>query len=152
MPINKQPIFTATPILECLQFDPVISTSLRNTSEVTIIYTDSSTYGSLITKITVNSPLREPGDSSTTKRIYLMVSNSDDPSKFNLFDSKLMQEDNNYSITADPPSVIFEFSTGLITSPGTILAIGSTTNEATTGRVGDRVTVLVEGGTYDEPA
>jgi hypothetical protein len=47
---------------------------------------------------------------------------------------------------------VFEFPQGLITTPGTVLAISSTTNEDTTDEIGDRVTVIVEGGTYDQPA
>ena len=153
MPLNKQPIFTAIPILNCIEFDPVIPTTLYQTDDVTAIYIDISTYGSLITRITVNSPLRESGDSSTTKRIYLMVSDSISTTRFNLFNSKLMEGVNSYNpLITDPPSVVFEFPTGLITSPSTTLAIASTTNQATTNRAGDRVTVIIEGGTYDQPA
>jgi len=153
MPINKQPIFTATPILRHLQFDPAITTVLYDTSDATAIYEDLSTYGSLITKVTVNSPVRQSGGKVAIKRIYLMVSDIDNPTRFNLLDSKLMQGLSSYDpASMDPPSVVFEFPTGLITSSGTVLAIASTTNEAVSSNVGDRVVVIVEGGTYDQPS
>lgn len=152
MAINRQPIFTANPILECVAFDPVIPSALYKTTQVTEIYEDVSTHGSLITKITVNSPLREPGNRATTKRIYLMISEDGTKSAFNMLDSKLMQGDGDYDITKDPPSVVFEFPTGLITSPTTTLAIAATMNKDTSNYDGDRVVVIVEGGTYDQPA
>jgi hypothetical protein len=149
---NKQPIFTATPILKTSAFDPVIPTSLYKTSEVTVIYNDTSTNGSLITKITVNSPLRTPGGQATLKRIYLMISEEgSSKSSFNILDSKLMQGDDDYDITKDPPSVVFEFPTGLITTNDTALALASTMNRQSSSFEGDRVVVIVEGGTYDQP-
>jgi maleate cis-trans isomerase len=150
--LNKQPIFTATPVLACLAFDPVIVTSVYKTADVTIIYDDISTHGSLITKITVNSPLRTPGEQATQKRIYLMISEEGNKSAFDILDSKLMQGDDDYDITKDPPSVVFEFPTGLITAPNSALAIASTANKNTNSYNGDRLVVIVEGGTYDEPA
>ena len=151
MAINRQPIFTANPILQYTQFDPEIPTDLHNTSAATAVYTDNSTHGSLITKITVNSPAAL-GDRVTTKRIYLMITDKND-AKFNIFDSKLMTGIATSIVATDtPPSVVFEFPTGLITSPDTILGIAATTNRTTSGFDGDRVVVIVEGGTYDEPA
>lgn len=152
MPLNKQPIFTATPILECIEFDPQITTGLYSSNKATEIYDDKSTYGSLITKITVNSPAKV-GDRATTKRIYLMISDVKTPTNYNIFDSKLMTGIASAAVVTDtPPSVVFEFPTGLVTTPTTVLGIASTTNEATSGFAGDRVTVIVEGGTYDQPA
>ena len=153
MAINRQPLFTANPILEVTAFDPEIPTSVYETTSVTPIYEDMSTHGSLITKITVNSPIIDLGDKSTLKRIYLMISDSGNKSKYSMLDSKLMQGTGNYDPTlTDPPSVVFEFPTGLVTSPTTVLALASTMNRETSGFNGDRVTVIVEGGTYDQPA
>ena len=151
MAINRQPIFTANPILQYTQFDPVIPTDLHNTSAATAVYTDNSTHGSLITKITVNSPAAL-GDRVTTKRIYLMITDKND-AKYNIFDSKLMTGIATPIVATDmPPSVVFEFPTGLITSPDTILGIAATMNGAGGYPEGDRLVVIVEGGTYDEPA
>jgi hypothetical protein len=150
MAINRQPIFTGIPILQFTQFDPVIPTDLNDTSLATPVYIDDSTHGSLITKITVNSTAAL-GDRVTTKRIYLMISITSDQ-KYNIFDSKLMTGIATAAGIEDtPPSVVFEFPTGLITSPDTILGIAATTNRSTSGFDGDRVVVIVEGGTYDEP-
>lgn len=151
MAINRQPIFTAKPILQYTQFNPEIPTDLHDTSKATAVYTDNSTHGSLITKITVNSPAAL-GDRVTPKRIYLMITDKA-TNKFNILDSKLMAGIASSAVVADtPPSVVFEFPTGLITSPDTILGIAATTNETEGSVGGDRVVVIVEGGTYDEPA
>jgi hypothetical protein len=151
MAINRQPLFTANPILEFSQFDPEIPTDLHNTNRGTAVYTDNSTHGSLITKITVNSPAAL-GDRVTTKRIYLMITDKN-TANYNILDSRLMTGiSNSAEVTDIPPSVVFEFPTGLITSPDTILGIAATTNRTTSGFDGDRVVVIVEGGTYDEPA
>jgi hypothetical protein len=152
---NKQPIFTAIPILKCIEFDPALATKLHNTNEFSPIYTDASDNGSLITKITVNSPAivnEQSPQSVTTKRIYLLIGDSEKGGTFDIFDSKLMVGNNETTVQTDTPRVVFEFPQGLITTPGTVLAISSTTNEDTTDEIGDRVTVIVEGGTYDQPA
>lgn len=152
--LNKQPIFTATPILKCIEFDPALAVSLYDISEGSPIYTDASDNGSLITKITVNSPavVKEPAEEVTTKRIYLLINDSETGGRFNIFDSKLMVGNNGTTTQTETPRVVFEFPQGLITTPGTILAISSTTNRSATGFTGDKVTVTVEGGTYDQPA
>jgi hypothetical protein len=152
---NKQPIFTAIPILKCIEFDPALATKLHNTNTFSPIYTDASDNGSLITKITVNSPVIATENGSqqvTTKRIYLLISDSEKGGAFDIFDSKLMVGNDGTTVQTDTPRVVFEFPQGLITTPGTILGISSTTNEDESGRQGDRVTVIVEGGTYDQPA
>jgi hypothetical protein len=141
--LNKQPIFTATPITVCLGVNLQENTGdTHKTDKATTIYADNTVYGSLITKITINSNAKIGADVSD-KRIDLYISDSDNSGDFNLYTSKYMIGINSITQSDLIPSVVFEFPTGLILSPGKILAL-STTN------AGDLVSIIVEGGTYDQ--
>lgn len=154
MPLNKQPIFTATPLLITNQFDPLIPTSLREPgmSNFTEIYEDQSDYGSLITKVTVVST-GLVGDKVTTKVIYLGI--RDNTSHIaSLYQSKVMTGINELSINDVVPYVTFTFDGGLVMNKnnGYQLVIAASINTDTSGQNGDNISVIIEGGTYDQPA
>lgn len=141
--LNKQPIFTATPILDSLGLTPTENTdNTYNTSDATNIYTDSSTYGSMITKITVNANGKLTAE-VVSQRVDLYVFDSKS-SKYNLLSSKFMIGIASLTSTDPVPSVVFEFTEGLLVPPGGKLALSSTSATP--------VTIIVEGGTYDQPA
>ena len=152
--LNKQPIFTATPLLITSQFDPVIPTSLRGPGmdNTTRIFTDSTTYGSLITKVTVVST-GLIGERVTTKVIYLGIKDADS-NIISLYQSKIMTGINGLTSTDIVPYVTFTFDGGLVMSPnnGRRIVIAASTNWNNTGENGDQISVIVEGGTYDQPA
>jgi len=143
MSINKQPVFTATPILAISSFDPPIPSSMDNPNNLLQIYEDNSSYGTLITRITINS-LPNSGSAVTEKVLYLYI----DGSKIVLYKSALMSGTPSADI---PPSVVFTFGSGLITLPGYELRIGASIDANSTGETGDFISVVVEGGTYDQP-
>lgn len=144
---NKQPLFTSVPILNSLTFDPQIPSSFNPYMGPTnTIYTDSSTNGTLITRITVTAAAM-PGDRVTSKIIYLGIYNLTD-SKSYLYTSKLMSGTGVLSSTDLPPYVEFTFGNGLVTAPGNQIVLQASTNNATTGDA-DQISVIVEGGTYD---
>ena len=151
-PINKQPIFTATPFLITEQFDPEIVTSLKapGIDNYTRIYRDGSTYGSLITKVTVCSS-GIIGDNVTTKVIYLGIGDVNSGIA-SLYQSKIMTGISGISETDIVPYVTFEFGGGLLMnrSNGYQLVIAASTNADTNER-GDQISVIIEGGTYDQP-
>jgi hypothetical protein len=153
MALNKQPIFTATPLLITKQFDPVIPTTLRNPgiNNFTVIYTDASDYGSLITKVTVVST-GLVDDKVATKVIYLGIVDNG-TKKASLYQSKVMTGTDTITSGDIVPFITFEFGGGLVMnkSNGYQLVIAASTNKAT-GFNGDEISVIVEGGTYDEPA
>lgn len=154
MPINKQPIFTAVPILVTSQFDPPVLSTLRDPGmgEGTVVYTDNTTYGSLITKVTVVSS-GVIGDRVTDKVIYLGIQDSTSNIK-SLYQSKVMTGIVTLTATDIVPFVTFTFDGGLVmnSSSGRILCIAASTNREATGRDGDQISVIVEGGTYEQPA
>ena len=153
MPINKQPIFTATPLLITNQFDPRIPTTLRGPGmdESTVIYTDETTYGSLITKVTVVST-GLVGDNVTTKVIYLGIEDVN-TNIISLYQSKIMTGINGLTSTDIVPYVTFTFDGGLVMNPnnGNQLRIAASTNWNNTGENGDEISVIIEGGTYQQP-
>jgi hypothetical protein len=152
--INKQPIFTAIPLLITDQFDPQVPTTLKNPGidGYTVIYEDTSTYGSLITKVTVCST-GLIGDNVTTKVIYLGIRDKN-TAVASLYQSKVMTGISGLTSTDIVPYVTFEFGGGLVMNRGngTILVIAASTNRSTTGEAGDQISIIVEGGTYDQPA
>jgi hypothetical protein len=152
--LNKQPIFTATPLLITKQFDPLIPTTLRNPGmdNATRIYNDSTNYGSLITKVTVVST-GLVGDIVTTKVIYLGIEDVN-TNIVSLYQSKIMTGINGLTTTDIVPYVTFTFEGGLVMDPnnGGSLLIAASINRDITGENGDQISVIVEGGTYDQPA
>lgn len=153
MAINKQPIFTATPLLITNQFDPQIPTNLTNPGmgNYDIIYTDVSGYGSLITKVTVCST-GLIGSNVTTKVIYLGIRDKN-TEVASLYQSKVMTGISGLTSSDTVPYVTFEFGGGLVMNKlnGFQLVIAASTNNAN-GASGDAISVIVEGGTYDQPA
>ena len=148
--LNKQPIFTSTPIIALNGRDVVRNIeNTYQTDNVTPIYHDVTTYGSCITKITVNANGILGGD-ITAKRVDLYIST--DGIVYNLFTSKFMTGLSNTTPSDTIPSVIFEFPNGLITPTGTYLGLTATDNFASTDKIGDYSSVIIEGGTYDQPA
>lgn len=147
--LNKQPIFTATPITICIGRDiakNISSTYL--TTDVTTVYTDATTYGSMINKVTVNANAVKENKVSG-KRVDLYISNTEDSSEYSLYASKYMTGLDPITTGSTIPSVVFEFPTGLVLSPGKKLALSATENSNSSGFSGDLVSIIVEGGTYD---
>jgi hypothetical protein len=154
MALNKQPIFTATPLLVTSQFDPPIPSTLKSPGidNSTSIYTDETTYGSLITKVTVVST-GLVGSRVTTKVIYLGIQDATSDI-VSLYQSKVMTGLTTLTSTDIVPYVTFTFDGGLVmnTNNGRRLVIAASTNRSTSGEEGDEISVIVEGGTYDQPA
>jgi hypothetical protein len=152
--LNKQPIFTATPILTTAQFDPAIPNSMRDPGldAYTVIYLDESSYGSLITKVTVTAA-GSVGERVTTKVIYLGILDAG-TSVATLYQSKVMTGINDLTATDVVPYVTFEFGGGLVmnANTGNRLVIAASTNSTNTSEAGDEIGVIVEGGTYDQPS
>lgn len=152
--LNKQPIFTATPLLITNQIDPQIPSTLRQPGidNYTTIYTDASDYGSLITKVTVVST-GLVGDIVTTKVIYLGIVDTTS-GVASLYQSKVMTGISGLTSNDIVPYFTFEFGGGLVMNKnkGYRLVIAASTNNDATQEKGDQISVIVEGGTYDQPA
>lgn len=151
--LNKQPIFTGTPLLITSQFNPEIPGNLKapGIDNYTVVYEDASLYGSLITKVTVCST-GLIGTTVTTKVIYLGIVDFNSGIA-SLYQSKIMTGISGLSATDIVPYVTFEFGGGLLmnVANGYQLVIAASTNNTATGAAGDQISVTLEGGTYDQP-
>lgn len=150
--LNKQPIFTATPISNCIVLDPKVPTQLGGLTagtDCTLIYENTTTYGALITKVTAISPVQRDGRVDA-KQVYLCM--NDGSTKYNVISSGYMANVESYKLGDTRPTTVFSFPDGLVLAPNISLAIAATTNYETTTHEGDKLIVLVEGGTYDQPA
>ncbi len=149
--LNKQPIFTATPKIvadnpNCL----IPNNSLNNPDNLGTFYTDDSTYGSLITKITVNG-VCDIGGTITEKAIFLFITVPQ--GRVILYQTQIMSGLVSRTAQDTLPSVSFNLGGGISIAPGTSFSIGTSTNSDNTNESGDTVMALVlEGGTYDQPA
>lgn len=141
--LNKQPIFTATPILVSLAILPTQNIdNTYNTTSVSTIYTDSSVYGSMVTKITINAN-GKIGETPPSQRIDLYVFDRSSE-KYNCLTSEYMIADSAIAPDTPIPAVIFRFTDGLLVPPGGKLALSSTSPSD--------LSLIIEGGTYDQPA
>lgn len=149
--LNKQPIFTATPILVSLGTDIQRNAGTTyKTDKCTTIYNDTTTYGSLISKITVKGNAGV-GSKISTKRVDLYVSLDEDATQFGVYQSQFMVGTTIAEDTREIPTVVFEFPEGLVVKPGKKLALSATENYDHSGETGDYLSIVVEGGTYDQP-
>lgn len=151
LPLNRQPIFTATPLLISLAAQPAILSQTYNIDPETVteIYRDASLCGCMIRSIRLNATAAN-GTRVNDKRVYLLIYNENSAS-YNLYLSAFMTGINQMSTSDNIPFVEFNFQDGLIIPPSGRLAIMATTNASTSSEVGDNVTVIIQGGTYDQP-
>lgn len=151
--LNKQPIFTAIPLIKIFGGD--LKENGTNTTEIlgsnlTIIYVDESAYGTLIRKITVTADgiiARQ----INSKRIDLYIAPRVGDN-FTLYKSDLMVGLKDLTQQEDEiPKVVFDFPEGLIIPSGTAIGLTTTLNNASSAGGGDLISVVLEGGTYDQP-
>lgn len=137
MALNKQPIFTATPILSATA-PTTYSTTLTSP---TVIYTDASTFGTMLTRITM-TPNVAIGAAVTTSLIYLMVT-SDGGSNWAVLKTNYFPAVGSVTVST-LPSITFTFTPSFILAPSSNYKLGIAVSNAT-----DAHWVLVEGSTYD---
>ena len=152
MAINKQPVFTTTPILTLRIYDPEVVTAAYNPSScltsTSKIFTSTDSYGTLIERITVSST----GDTSyttvTAKLIYLYLY-YDVKSSWSLYKTAAMPA---LTISDTTPNAEIEwvFTGGLLLPVNFQIFIGASTNSVATGQKGDYLSVTVEGSTYTQ--
>jgi len=140
--LNRQPVFTATPII--VATNPRIyipNNSMDNPDNLQTIYTDNSTYGSLITRITVTS-MCDLAESISKKAIYLYITDSTN-NIITLYQTKVMDALVSRLDTSILPSVSFDLGGGISTTTGTVFKIGAGNSN------GESVAVVVESGQYE---
>jgi len=155
MPLNKQPIFTISPILAIDTIDPPIVNGfawrLDNLSPTTILETTDS-YGTLIERITVTSTGDLTNTAVAAKLIYLCIyTPTKNNSNWNIYKVAAMPAVT-VTATTPTPQVEWVFTGGIILPTNHKLGLAATTNAATTFENGDYLSYIVEGSTYTQPA
>lgn len=142
---NKQPIFVGTPVLVAKTFDPVINTNSTDIDSLnpTEIYVATADEGTLIERITVTATVDASNTNFTEKFIYICVYDSRNTPSWSLYATDYIG-----NIMTKNPYVVFNIEGGLVLLDGQKLGLLASTNENTTTFPGDRVAVVVEGGTY----
>jgi len=149
MSVNRQPVFTQSPILSVRVFNPVISianyvpTSFIGGS--TLIYTAAATEGEAINKITICAT----GDTTNTlvsaKLVYVYVYQSS--TAFCSLYKTISLPATTVSATVVNPSVEL-ITSGLILNIGDAIHVAASANYTTASSYGDYLSVTIEGGIY----
>ena len=140
--LNRQPVFTATP--KIVASNPRIyipDKSMDNPTNLSPIYTDNSTFGSLITKITVTG-ICALGEAILKKAIYLYIQDPITDANI-LYQTKVMDALASRTAADILPSVSFDLGGGISVAPGTVFKIGAGNSDS------DRVAAVVESGQYE---
>jgi hypothetical protein len=142
---NKQPIFIATPVLSISTFDPPINNSSANLDLIspTQIYTAAAPEGTLIERVTVTATVDAANTTFTDKYIYLCIYDGAVTPAWSLYLTSYMTAD-----ATRNPAVVFNIEGGLVLLDTQRLGLAASTNFGTTNFLGDKVAVVVEGGTY----
>jgi len=141
--LNKQPIFTITPVLYNQTGNPDIWDFL-NPTQNNLLYTTTET--TLIDRITVQIPVNNANPDWSSKTIYIIIYDSNTGNY-----SEYQREDivgGSYTPGSNIPSIIWNFEGGLIVPSGYTISIQSSVDYNTNGSYGDYLSVTIEGGTY----
>jgi hypothetical protein len=145
--INTQALFPYKSVLTYGFIDPSVPTKMAEFDNYNIIYTDISTYGTIITRIRITSTAAI-GEYVTSKMIYLGFLNVGEK-KESLYKTAYMEADFTLSHKDRLPYVEFTFGNGLLIQGNSII-IGASESKGTTTEAGDYIYYVVEGGRYDK--
>lgn len=144
MAINKQPIFTANPILYNNIYDPDIfdflSPSIPTSSEY--YYTKGIT---LIDRVTVQIPANVANPNWSSKSIYLILSNG---TVFSIYQREEITG-GTYVAGTNLPSVTWNFEGGLVLPTDIYIFVQASIDYNTNNYYGDYLSVTMEGGEYN---
>ena len=149
MSINRQPVFTQSPILATRIFNPVVSTANYSPSSffggASLVYTATATEGEAINKITICST----GDTTNTvvsaKLVYVFLY------QYSLSAPSLYKTvtipATTVSATVANPSIEL-ITSGLILNANDAIHIAASANYSAASSYGDYLSVTIEGGSY----
>jgi hypothetical protein len=158
MAINKQPIFTATPILVSITVDPVFAVNYNNAPALlppTDIFVAEDSNGTLIERITVSAVGSTYSPNVTQKYVYLYIYDPTDYSyigndpMWTLYKSAYMPAATLEYPTLNP-EIEWTFTGGLLLPRNYKLGIGASMNAAE-GQNGDSLAITIEGSSYSQP-
>lgn len=153
---QKQPVFTATPILKTKTFDPVITGGNWDTgsNSPTVIFDGTVLTGAeaaLIERITVTNTMdfTNGGTSASTEKLVWLYIYDVTENSWSVFKTEYMPAtDLTNPAGTTPPEIEWVFTGGLAVNTNTKLGIMASVNYATNSRHGDYLSVTVEGGDY----
>ena len=159
MALNKQPIFTSTPVLVSKTTDvqkyqgnihnPDAQDSISPAGP-TEVFTATDSYGTLIERITVSGCGSIDSSQISEKYIYLFIYYPTD-TKWALYKSAYIPS-TTISLPTLNPEIEWTFTGGLLLPNGYKIGIGASENVTNTGRAGDYLAITIEGSSYTQPA
>lgn len=145
--INKQPVFTSTPILVSKTFDPVINTKSYDLSSniPTIVFDSIDSNGTLIERVTVSAAGDTQYSEVSRKLVYLCI--YDTTNGWSLYKTAVMPAAT-VSDTAPNPEIEWVFTGGILLPFSYQLGILASVNYSVNNRYADYLAVTVEGSSY----
>jgi len=146
--INKQPVFTNSPILVSRIVDPPINTGTVGITALppTTLFTSNDTFGSLIERVTVSAT----GDTTVTtvnaKLIYLCIYD-DIQTSWSLYKTAAMPA-RTISDTTTNPEIEWVFTGGLLLPLNYRLGIAASVN-SNSGNA-NQLAITIEGSSYTQ--
>lgn len=155
MAVNKQPVFTASPVLVVTRiasadlgtFDPINAAESNSIS----IFTAGASEGTLIERITIQPMINVDNPVLTEKLLYIIVYDSGN-TKSSILAVKKWDAFDMSSTFTEPPKWELTFTGGIILKNGDELYFNQMrSNGGTATSSGDGVFVTVEGSIYTAP-
>ena len=149
---NRQPIFTQAPIMVSTTFDPPVMVEnylMYNQTWGTPpenVYTCVSQEGDLIDRIRISATGDVSNDTVNAKLVYVYIYDSS-TDKYSLYKTLAMPAAI-IDHTTPNPELELTFTGGLVLNLDDEIRIAASTNQVTTGRGADQLSVTIEGGRY----
>jgi hypothetical protein len=149
MSVNRQPVFTQSPILVTKIINPVIANANYTPSSFfnggSLIYTATSVEGTLINKITISATGDTTNTTVSAKLVYVYLYQNS-TTTYSLYKTSVIPA-TTISNTVANPSVELNTS-GLVLNNNDAIYVAASVNYATNTSYGDYLSITIEGGTY----
>ena len=148
MAINKQPVFTDSPILTSQIVDPPINSNTVSINSLppSEIFISSDPFGSLIERVTISATGDTTNTTVNAKLIYLCIYDAT-LTNWSLYKTAAMSA-TTISDTVPTPEIEWVFTGGLLLPQSYKLGIAASINSGAGG--GDQLAITIEGSSYTQ--
>lgn len=149
MSVNRQPVFTQSPILVTKIINPAIANANYTPTSFfdanSLIFTAASAAGTAINKITISAVGDTTNTTVSAKLVYVYLF-QDATTTYSLYKTSIMPAATISDTVANP---LIELNTsGLILNNNDAIYIAASVNYATNTSYGDYLSITIEGGDY----
>lgn len=155
--LNKQPIFTATPILVSETFDPYRYTanlydvySYADEPSGRFVFSATDIHGTLIERITITTCASNDYPNISERYVYMFLHSPGANIRWNLYKTAYIAADT-ISYPKLNPVIEWVFEGGLLLPNEAQIAFGASENVDHSGYQGDYLSVTIEGSSYTQP-